>query len=111
MWDIAAAESKAAQHSRVRLELKPGLVYYGFMIEISLHEAQTNLPALLQKVAGGEEIIISQSGAPIAEIVAVTTRSPLRPGLGLDVGKGWVADDFNAPLPDDLLAAFEGREA
>ena len=82
------------------------------MIEISLHEAQTNLPALLQKVAGGEEIIISQSGAPLAKIVAVTVHNPLpRPGLGLDVGNGWVADDFNAFLPDDLLAAFEGREA
>jgi hypothetical protein len=30
--------------------------------------------------------------------------------LGCLAGKGWIADDFDAPLPDDLLALFEGRE-
>jgi hypothetical protein len=29
---------------------------------------------------------------------------------GLLEGKGWIADDFDAPLPDDLLAQFEGRD-
>jgi hypothetical protein len=30
--------------------------------------------------------------------------------FGLLEGKGWIAEDFNAPLPDDLLALFEGRD-
>jgi hypothetical protein len=29
---------------------------------------------------------------------------------GDDKSKGWIADDFNAPLPDDTLAGFEGRD-
>jgi hypothetical protein len=34
-------------------------------------------------------------------------KRPLRP-IGVDVGKGWVADDFDAPLPEDLQRLFEG---
>lgn len=84
------------------------------MMEISIHEAQTNLPALLQKVAAGEEIIIAEAGAPVAKIVSVPETNSTEPEflgsripIGRDDGKGWIADDFDV-LPDDLLAAFEG---
>ena len=96
---------------QARLELAPLLVYDGAaMMNISVQEAQANLPALLQKASEGEEIVISQADTPIAKIVAVTSARRTRLGLGLDVGKGWVADDFDAPLPDDLQAYFEGCE-
>jgi prevent-host-death family protein len=81
------------------------------MTNVSVHEAQTNLPALLQKVSEGEEIVISEADTPIARIVSATSARRARLGRGMDVGKGWVADDFTAPLPDDLQAYFEGREA
>ena len=80
------------------------------MMEISIHEAQANLPALLQKAAAGEEIIIAEAGAPLAKIVAAKPIPKTRFGFGMDEGKGWIADDFDAPLPDDLQAYFEGRE-
>ena len=35
-------------------------------------------------------------------------KRPIR--FGLLEGKGWIADDFDGPLPDDLLAQFEGRD-
>lgn len=48
-----------------------------------------------------------------AEVIVLTSSEtprdePLRP-IGIDAGKGWVADDFDAPLPDDLQQLFEGR--
>lgn len=79
-------------------------------MEISIHEAQANLPALLQKVSAGEEIVISEANKPIAKIVAAKPVRLTCIELGVDAGKGWIADDFDAPLPDDLQAYFEGRE-
>ncbi len=77
------------------------------MLQVNVHEAKTHLSRLLLRVSTGEEIIISKAGKPIARLVPYRARGNNRV-LGQDVGKGWIADDFNAPLPDDLLAAFEG---
>jgi prevent-host-death family protein len=78
------------------------------MIEVNIHEAKTHLSRLLQKVAAGEIVVISRAGVPVAQLVS--TESPARKRtLGEDVGKGWVADDFKAALPDDLQAAFDGE--
>lgn len=79
----------------------------GIMIEVNVEEAATNLLGLLEQVATGEDVMIFKSGKPIAKIVSVEQRP--RFGFGEDVGKGWIADDFDAPLPDDLQAYFEGR--
>jgi hypothetical protein len=63
------------------------------------HRVEIDLPKDLP--TGPAEIIV------LAGPERFGSRSP-RP-LGIDVGKGWVADDFDAPLPDDLLDLFEGR--
>ncbi|HEV7220288.1 MAG: type II toxin-antitoxin system Phd/YefM family antitoxin [Terriglobales bacterium] len=78
-------------------------------MEVNIHEAKTHLSRLLQRVAGGEEVIIARAGVPVAKLVAVETKNKIRP-LGMDRGKVWVADDFDAPLPDDLLREFYGGE-
>jgi len=77
------------------------------MKEVNIHEAKTHLSRLLQRVAGGEEIIIARSGKPVARLVSIAASPTVRP-LGMDKGLYRVPDDFNAPLPPDLLAAFEG---
>ena len=78
------------------------------MREVNTHEAKTHLSRLLQRVAAGEEIIISRSGKPVARLVPY--REPARQRvLGVDEGLYHVPEDFNAPLPDELLAAFEGE--
>ena len=77
------------------------------MIEVSIEQVKTQLAALIEQVATGEDVIIIESGKPVAKIV--TIKQPKRRRLGEDIGKGWVADDFDAPLPDDLQAYFEGR--
>lgn len=69
-----------------------------------MHEAKTHLSDLLRRVAAGEEIVISRGGRPVARLVPV---GPPRRQIGRDRGLFTVADDFDAPLPDDVLADFE----
>jgi antitoxin (DNA-binding transcriptional repressor) of toxin-antitoxin stability system len=57
-------------------------------------------------VAAGEEIVIAKAGKPVARIVPVTGRRPERV-LGIDTGHVVIGDDFDAPLPDEMLAGFE----
>ena len=78
------------------------------MVEVNTHQAKTHLSRLLQRVAAGEEIVISRAGKPLARLVPF--RQPNRKRtLGDDKGRFQVPEDFNAPLPDDLIEAFEGK--
>ena len=78
-------------------------------MEVNIHEAKTHLSRLLQRVAAGEEVTIARAGVPVARLVAVDPKKKQRP-LGFARGEVWVADDFDAPLPDDLLKQFYGGE-
>ena len=73
-------------------------------LQVGVHEAKTRLSELLRLVDGGQEIEISRGGEPIARIVPI--REPVKRRLGLDQGAFSVPDDFDAPLPDDVLAPF-----
>ena len=77
---------------------------------VNIHEAKTHLSKLLQRVIGGEEILIAKSGEPIAKIVPFK-ESPKPRVPGSAKGKVWIAPDFNDPLPDDVLNAFEGADS
>lgn len=75
---------------------------------VSLYDAKTHLSALVDRAADGEEIVISKSGKPKARLVPLDDLRPLRePGRGR--GRWNVSGDFDAPLPEELIAAFEGR--
>jgi prevent-host-death family protein len=78
-------------------------------VEVNIHQAKTHLSRLLQRVAAGEEVTIARSGVPVARLVAVEPKKATRP-LGFARGQIWIADDFDAPLPDDLLKLFHGGE-
>jgi prevent-host-death family protein len=73
----------------------------------NVHEAKTHFSRILAKVQAGEEVLIAKAGAPIARIVPVHAPKARIPDR--DKGRIWVADDFDAPLPDELLDAFEGK--
>lgn len=75
---------------------------------VNIHEAKTNLSRIVEEVAAGAEVLIAKAGKPMARLVPVTGK-PAKKKLGLLKGKIKVPDDFNAPLPDDVLACFEGR--
>jgi prevent-host-death family protein len=78
------------------------------METVNIHEAKTQLSRLLSRVERGEEIIIANRGVPIAKLVPLNPRPSRLSSLGRDRGRFTVPDDFNEPLPEDLLAAFEG---
>lgn len=75
------------------------------MVEFNVHEAKTHLSRLLARVASGEEILISRAGKPIARLVPVARGRPKRVP-DEDKGTGWISDDFDAPLPKEVLSRF-----
>jgi prevent-host-death family protein len=80
-----------------------------YFMAVNVHEAKTHLSKLLQRVAAGEEIIIAKAGVPVAKLVSVQSKTEERK-LGIDEGRIYIADDFDAPLPDDILAGFYGED-
>jgi prevent-host-death family protein len=78
-------------------------------MEVNIHEAKTNFSKLLRRVALGEEITIAKAGVPVAKLVPVQAAQTKRP-LGLFKGEIWMADDFDGPLPPDILAGFLGED-
>ncbi|MGD0836063.1 MAG: type II toxin-antitoxin system Phd/YefM family antitoxin [Polyangia bacterium] len=78
------------------------------MDAVNVHKAKTDFSRLLARVEKGEEIIIARDGKPVARLIAFDSSTGV-PTLGADVGAFVIPDDFNAPLPEDLVAAFEGR--
>ena len=78
------------------------------MNQINIHQAKTQLSRLVERVAGGEEIIIAKSGKPVARLVPYTPkRAARRPGAMR--GKIRIKKNFDAPLPKETLASFEGK--
>lgn len=78
-------------------------------MEVNIHEAKTHLSRLLQRVAEGEEVVIARAGQPVARLVRIQPEQTTRP-LGMYEGSVVVPDDFNDPLPPELLAQFLGVE-
>ena len=74
----------------------------------NLYEAKSSLSRLVERAARGEEIIIAKAGKPVAKLVSVSGRIKRRKPGGWK-GKVLIADDFDAPLPRSIQAAFEGR--
>ena len=77
------------------------------MKQVNVHQAKTQLSKLLRRVAAGEEISIANRGVPVARLVPVSTGDRKR-GQGAYGDTIRIADDFDAPLPDEILDAFEG---
>jgi prevent-host-death family protein len=75
---------------------------------VNIHEAKTHLSRLLEEVARGEEVTIAKAGKPVAKLVPFVNSKGKRK-LGLLKGQLRIADDFDAPLPEDVLKAFEGN--
>jgi len=78
------------------------------MRTVNIHEAKTHLSRLVEEVSKGGEIIIARAGTPVARLISMRPTRKRRK-LGWLAGKFTVPDDFDAPLPDDVIADFEGR--
>jgi len=75
---------------------------------VNIHEAKTHLSRLLERVSEGEEIVIAKSGKPVARLSSVDTKRKALP-YGMLKGKLKIRAGFDDPLPDDFIAALEGR--
>jgi prevent-host-death family protein len=78
------------------------------MRTINMHAAKTQLSRLVEAAAAGEEIIIARSGKPMARLGPLAGPRQKR-RLGILAGKLRVPEDFDAPLPEEVIEAFEGR--
>jgi prevent-host-death family protein len=84
-------------------------VYMTTTQTFNIQEAKTHLSSLLQAVASGAEVIIAKAGKPMARLSRIEESRPhIR--FGVLKGKVKVSDDFDAPLPDNILLEFEGRK-
>jgi prevent-host-death family protein len=73
---------------------------------VNVHEAKTQLSQLLVRVSMGEEVVIAKAGKPVARLVAFGEK-PAQRTPGSAKGQVWLAPDFDAPLPEDILETFE----
>jgi len=78
------------------------------MNTLNIHAAKTHLSRLIEEVAEGEEVVIAKAGRPVARLVPFG-KAPGKRTLGILKGRLKVPRDFDAPLPDEVITAFEGR--
>ena len=79
------------------------------MTTVNIHAAKTHLSRLLERAAAGEDIIIAKAGTPLAKLAPLSPPGAKKRRLGLLAGRMKVPADFDAPLPSDVVEAFEGR--
>jgi prevent-host-death family protein len=75
---------------------------------INIYEAKTQLSRLVEQAASGKDVIIARGGKPVARLTCLEGQ-PREIRFGVLKGKVKVAKDFDQPLPDEVLAQFEGR--
>lgn len=80
------------------------------MVRVSIDEITRDPSGYLHLVETGQTVLVTRADRAVAEIKPVTGAEPELPRPhGLARGEFRVPDDFDAPLPDDLLDAFEGK--
>jgi len=78
------------------------------MQTVNIRAAKARLSHLVDQAAAGAEIVIARAGKPAARLVPLTPAREQRK-LGMLAGKLSVPDDFDAPLPPEVVGAFDGR--
>ena len=79
------------------------------MKPVNIYDAKTRFSQLVDKAASGEDVIISRSGKPLVRLTRLEGEQKPRIKFGVLKGKVRVAADFDAALPPEVLAGFEGR--
>lgn len=88
--------------------------YHKTMISLNINEIKTHFSRFLAKVSNGETVLVCKRNVPIAEIKPVAVLPNKKRPMGL-AGKEYpdfeISDAFFDPLPDDIVAAFNGEDA
>lgn len=80
------------------------------MSTVDTHDIGPQVTRLVQRAVAGEEILLAATGEVVVKLVPVKTPAAKQPRRGgVLAGKIRMADDFDAPLPGDMLDAFEGQ--
>jgi len=87
------------------------MVYMLVMIRLNIHEAKTHLSRYLKRLEQGETILLCKRNVPIAEIRPLAEQRKRPRPVGLAEGDFKVPPEFFDPLPEDLLAVFEGKRS
>jgi prevent-host-death family protein len=78
------------------------------MEAVNIYDAKTRFSQLVDKAAAGEDVIVSRNGKPLVRITRLdSARRQIQ--FGILEGKIIIAPDFDSPLPDEVIAGFEGR--
>jgi prevent-host-death family protein len=88
----------------------PNQPWSSTMKQINIYEAKTRLSSLVDQVSQGESFVIAKSGTPLAKLVPLSEGKAAKIRFGLMKGKIRFAEDFDAPLPDEIIDAFEGSK-
>jgi prevent-host-death family protein len=73
---------------------------------VNIYEAKTRLSQLVEEAASGEDVVIARAGRPVARLTRLQ-KTARRRRLGLLDGRFRIPDDFNRPLPESVIRAFE----
>ncbi len=76
---------------------------------VNIYEAKTQLSKLVDIASSGTDVIIARAGKPVARLTTIDQPKKKPIVYGLLEGKGWIADDFDDPLPEEIQKYFEGR--
>jgi antitoxin (DNA-binding transcriptional repressor) of toxin-antitoxin stability system len=80
------------------------------MSQVEIEAAAKDLPGLVARARSGEEVVLVESGREVAKLVPVgTSGRGYTVRLGRLEGQFKIPDDFDAPLPDEILDLFEGK--
>lgn len=80
------------------------------MPTVNVYQAKTRLSQLIDTAASGSDVIIARNGKPVARLTTLEQIQKPRYRLGLLEGEeGWLSEDFDAPLPPEVLSEFEGE--
>ena len=80
------------------------------MQTVNIYEAKTKLSKLVDLASSGTDVVIARAGKPVARLTTIEKPKKKPIVYGLLEGKGWIADDFDDPLPEEIQKYFEGRE-
>jgi prevent-host-death family protein len=79
------------------------------MKPVNIYDAKTRFSELVDKAAAGDDVIVSRNGKPLVRITRLEGERKRRIKFGTLKGKIKLSADFDAPLPEEVLAGFEGR--
>lgn len=76
---------------------------------VNIHDAKTHFSKFINQALKGDEVIIARGGKPLIRLVPYTEEPQIRRG-GQFKGLIQISDDFDAPLPEEILKHFYGDE-